>query len=426
MAGISDLLKPILHEIEKFLQRGRFLLLHPESSYRSLVVAALLQDRAYPVFYYALGVEDTNLTAFLNGLVHTISKQKPGFGSHVLQKWNLFDFNTMVDALASDLAELGNGQPFILILDEFDRSDSADDIQYFLEQIANVLPDGCTILINSRTVPRLSWIALMAKERGIMLKDAHLIKENFYRLRTAADNVDDVIEVFALGPGFVLLNDLPIDTWEGHLPRLLFFYALDRPAITRSEICAAFWPDLDNDQAVNVFHVTKRRLHKALSIDALVHEDGHYRIAPNLRVEYDVSDFVSQLLNSREIDNPDPFGALQSALEIYSDPFLLGHHDPWIKERRSDFQAGYLEALTRAAEHKIQTNHPEQALRLFQKALQTDGSQQALHRNLMNLYITLGRRSEAVSHFRKLEKTLRQNGDAIAPETAAIYQQIIS
>ncbi len=422
MAGISNLLKPILHEIEKFPLRGRFLLLHPESNYRSLVVATLLQDRAYPVFYYALGVEDTNLSAFLTGLVHTISKQKPGFGDHVLQNWNPFNFNTMVGALASDLAELGNGQTFILILDEFDRSDLADDIQYFLEQVANMLPDGCTILINSRTVPRLSWIALMAKERGIMLKDDRIVKENFYRLQTDSE---DVIEVFALGPGFVLLNDLPIDTWEGHLPRLLFFYALDRPAITRSEICAAFWPDLDNDQAVNVFHVTKRRLHKALNVDALIHEDGYYRIASNLRVEYDVSDFVSQLLNSREIDNPDRFNALQNALEIYSGSFLSGNHDLWIEQRRSDFQAGYLEALARAAEHKIQTNHPEQALRLLQKALQADSSQQALHRSLMNLYITLGRRSEAVSHFRKLEKTLRQNGEAIAPETVAIYQQIV-
>lgn len=422
MPGINDLLEPILFEIEKFPQRGRFLLLHPDSKYRSLVVAALLQGRDYPVFYYALGAEDINLPSFLTGLIHSVSKQKPGFGNHLLLKWNDPGPSVMVEALAADLAQLGEGQPFILILDEFDRSDEADDIQFFLEHLANSLPDGCTILINSRTVPRLSWISLMAKQRGIMLKDAQFIRENFYRQLTESE---DIIEVFALGPGFVLLNDEPIDTWEGHLPRLLFFYALDRPAITRSEICAAFWPDLDSDQAVNVFHVTKRRLHKALNVDVLIHEDGYYHMAPNLRVEYDVADFVSQLLHGRDLANPDRYNALQNALEIYNSPFLRGHSDPWIAARRADFQAGYLEALAQMAEFKIQNNQPEQALRLLQKAVQVNDSQEDLHRNVMSLYITLGRRSEAVSHFRKLERAFHEQGKAVSMETAALYQQLI-
>lgn len=422
MPGINDLLEPILFEIEKFPQRGRFLLLHPDSKYRSLVVAALLQGRDYPVFYYALGAEDINLPSFLTGLIHSVSKQKPGFGNHLLLKWNDPGPSVMVETLAADLAQLGEGQPFILILDEFDRSDEADDIQFFLEHLANSLPDGCTILINTRTVPRLSWISLMAKQRGIMLKDAQFIRENFYRQLTESE---DIIEVFALGPGFVLLNDEPIDTWEGHLPRLLFFYALDRPAITRSEICAAFWPDLDSDQAVNVFHVTKRRLHKALNVDVLIHEDGYYHMAPSLRVEYDVSDFVSQLLHGRDLANPDRYNALQNALEIYNSPFLRGHSDPWIAARRADFQAGYLEALAQMAEFKIQNNQPEQALRLLQKAVQVNDSQEDLHRNVMSLYITLGRRSEAVSHFRKLERAFHEQGKAVSMETAALYQQLI-
>lgn len=423
MSGISSLLEPILTEIEKFPQIGRFLLLHPESKYRSLVVAALLQGRNYPVFYYALGAEDINLPAFLMGLIHTVSKQKAGFGNHLLLKWNNEpDLNDIVQELAADLAELSDEQPFILILDEFDRSDAADDIQFFLEQLANSLPDGCTILINSRTVPRMSWISMMAKQRGIMLNDAQIIRENFYHLRTRSD---EVIEVFALGPGFVLLNDEPIDTWEGHLPRLLFFYALDRPAITRSEICAAFWPDLDSDQAVNVFHVTKRRLHKALNVDVLIHEDGYYRMAPNLRVEYDVSDFVSQLLYGRDIENPERYTALQNALDIYTNPFLRGHSDPWIEARRADFQIGYLEALAQMADFKVQANQPEQALRLLQKAIQVNDSQEVLHRNVMNLYIGLGRRSEAVSHFRKLERSLQDQGKTVSDDTAALYRQLI-
>ena len=164
------------------------------------------------------------------------------------------------------------------------------------------LPSHCQMVINSRTLPRLPWVSLIAQKKAVILHDDMLVSSDFYDMRTEGH---PRLEVYALGPGYVLLNGEPIDTWEGHLPRLLFFFALDRPVVTRSEICQAFWPDLDNDQAVNVFHVTKRRLHKALDFDVLVHEGGYYRVNPEVSIYYDIMAFVGALVKGRSPETQD-------------------------------------------------------------------------------------------------------------------------
>ena len=136
-------------------------------------------------------------------------------------------------------------------------------------------------MISSRSLPRLPWMAMIAQNKAVMLRDTELIGTISTRIRRTAK---PALRRRAW-PRPRTLDGQAIDSWEGHLPRLLFFFALERPVVTRSEICDAFWPELNNDQAVNVFHVTKRRLHKALEplgVDVLIHEDGYYRVNPAL------------------------------------------------------------------------------------------------------------------------------------------------
>ena len=80
------------------------------------------------------------------------------------------------------------------------------------------------------------------------------------------DNVSENprLEVYGFGPGRVIIDGCPVTTWEGRLPRDLLFYVINRRGVRRDDILRAFWPELAEDQAVNVFHVTKRRLNKAV------------------------------------------------------------------------------------------------------------------------------------------------------------------
>ncbi len=403
---------------------ARVILLHPRSRYRSVLVAKLINTPDMHVYYYALGPDDINVPSFLAGITHDLANQHATFGRHlnILPQKAAEDKETLLATFARDLSEM-NDEPFFLVLDEYDRSDSADDVQMFIERLVDHLPAHCRLVINSRSLPRLPWVSLIAQKQAVLLQDDMLIKHDFYDIETAGKNK---LEVFALGPGHILMDGEPIDSWEGHLPRLLFFFALDRPSITRSEICQAFWPDLDTDQAVNVFHVTKRRLHKALDMDVLVHDDGYYRINPDLTVRYDVMDFVGALMDGRDEENADRVAAWQKAIDLYRGPFLQGHSDPWIIERRRDFQAGYLEALSEMARVRLAEDRPEHALGLLQRALNEDNTRQDLHREVMQLYTQLGRRSEAAAHFQRLTDELAKSGSKPADETQALYEEIIA
>lgn len=403
---------------------AQVVLLHPRSRYRSVLVAQLINTPTLRTFYYAMGPDDINVSSFLAGITHDLAVQHPMFGRHIsmLTPSERADLDTVVGAFVQDLSEI-SAEPFLLILDEYDRSDSADDVQMFVERLIEHLPAHCKLVINSRTLPRLPWVSLIAQKRAILLEDNQLIARDFYDIES--EGKDRLLEVFALGPGYVLMNGQVIEAWEGHLPRLLFFFALDRPSVTRSEICQAFWPELEIDQAVNVFHVTKRRLHKALNMDVLVHDGGYYRVNPDLAIRYDVMDFVGALMAGRDEDNPNRIAAWQKAVELYRGPFLQGHNEPWIVERRRDFQAGYLEALSEIARVRLAEGRPEQALSLLQRALNEDNTREDFHREVMCLYVQMGRRSEAAAHFQRLSEELERIGREPENETKELYEEIM-
>lgn len=405
-------------------KEARLILLHPRSHYRSLLVARLINLTDPQVLYYAMGTDDIDLKSFLAGITHDLANQHPTFGRHInILPPNAFDnFELLVDTLAKDLAEVSD-QPFYLILDEYDRSDGADDIQRFVERLVYRTTHNCKIVLNSRTLPRLSWVALIAQKLAVLLEDERLIKQDFYQLAREGKHK---LEIFALGPGQVLMDGKVIENWEGHLPRLLFFFALERPIITRSEICMAFWPELPMDQAVNVFHVTKRRLHKALGLDVLVHDGGYYRVNPEMAIHYDVIDFATTLMEGRTGEATNRTAVWQRVIDLYRGPFLQGHSDKWILERRADFRAGYLEALTEMARIRLADDRPEHALSLFQRVLSEDNHREDVHREVMRLFAQLGRRSEAAAHYQRLVDELKREGKNPGAETANLYKSIVS
>lgn len=426
---LHDLIDKSYESFLEQLQDTRVVLLHPRSRYRSMLIAKLISTSELNTFYYAMGPDDINLQAFISSISHDLANQHPTFGRHTnILPQNVYEkpeenFNLLLETFARDLSEISDGQ-FLLILDEYDRSDSSDEVQRFVEKLALHLPENGRLVINSRTLPRLPWVSMIAQKRAVVLEDGHIIQKDFYG---NPNEGSDSMGVYALGPSFVITDDEAVDSWEGHLPRLLFFFALDRPIVTRSEICQAFWPELDPDQAVNVFHVTKRRLHKALDTDVLVHENGYYRVNPEMVIYYDAVEFVSVLMQGRNsTDEEARMNAWERAAQLYRGPFLQGHNDEWILERREGFRAGYLEALNEMANVWASRNRHEKALSLLQKALSADNTREDLHRQVMQLYYDLGRRSEVAAHYQRLQEILKQNKAKPAEETQQLYAQIMT
>lgn len=403
-------------------------LLHPESRYRSVVVARLINDHDRQSYYYALEPDNITLRAFIESMTRQLSAQNAMFGRYL----NLIPptvygnedgvLDLILETLARELAELSDRE-YVLILDEYDRSDEADDVHWLMEKLVDLLPSHCHLVINSRTMPRLPWLAMIAKRQAVLLLDSTPIEREFYMPRR---QVPPDLQVFGLGQSYVMLDGRLIDSWEGHLPRLLLFFALDRPMVTRSEICAAFWPELRLEQAVNVFHVTKRRLHKALNKIALVHNDNFYRVNPQLNIYYDINEFVELLVEGRNPVTPKPFEIWKKVVSLYRGAFLQGHEDAWVLSRRAAFRAGYMEALSAMAMTFINRGQRELALKLYLQALDEDNSREDIHREVMSLYHQLGRGSEAITHFKALEARFQQSKKPLSAETISLYKSISS
>jgi len=422
--SLKEQVAPSIETLAAHFATNKLLLIHPSSRYRTLLIAALIDSPPAPLYYYSLGIRDNSLAQFLTGLSHDLGDQSPTFGRRLNQARNESpdDIDKLAQALAADLDDL-NSEDYLLILDEYDRADAVQEIQAFVEVLLDKLPKQCHLLINSRTLPRLPWVALVAKHEAVVLRDSKLLTSGFYTERIS-ENPN--VEVYSLGPGYVLVNGQNVTTWEGHLPRLLFFFALDRPMVTRADICQAFWPDLPLDQAVNVFHVTKRRLHKALGFDVLVHEGGHYRVNPQLNLQYDVLEFVGSLVEARSAEGEEAAQHYQYAIDLYRGAYLQGHDDAWILARRDDFREGYLEALSELARLREQQGADEAALGLYLRAVSEARNREDLHREVIRLYGKLGRRSEAADHYQKLEQEFKERyGFKPSPETQHVYQEAI-
>jgi DNA-binding SARP family transcriptional activator len=426
MPKLQEWIDQAYHTLQQ--QTSQVVLLHPQSRYRSLLLAKLINEPTIKTFYYALDPDDISVETFIESLSRNLASQHPLFGRYlnllpndIYQSYHANE-DLIVTTFARELQHISDA-PFLFLLDEFDRSDAANDINRFVECLANHLPPHCKLVINGRTLPRLPWVAMIAKRQATLLLDEKIIERDFY-----GTSISDQYDLVAttLGTGQVRVNDAHIESWEGHLPRLLFFFALDRPIVTRSEICHAFWPELEEDQAVNVFHVTKRRLHKALNKDVLVHNDTHYRVNPALNVYYDVMEFVEKLMEGRNTANNNKIEAWKRVIELYSGTFLQGHTDKWIVERRNAYAIGYVEALNHVADHWIEKDRPEIALKFYEQAIVADNTREDVHRNLMHLYAHIGRRSEAIAHYQTVEKIFREKKLSISAETTTLLHEIMS
>ncbi|PJF27302.1 MAG: hypothetical protein CUN53_04565 [Phototrophicales bacterium] len=421
--SVQPILERINAQFNHYTSQTRVLLLHPASRYRSPFISYLLENASCPIFYYGLGRDDVNLESFVRALSHRIALAEPLFGEQVnaLEDSDWSKIDTVVNAFLADLQKI-DIERYMLILDDYDRSDSSDYVQRFLEKLIADLPIQCRLILNSRTLPRLPWIAMIAQGYAVILRDDQLVKADYYG---ASQHSGMTLEVNALGPGFVVFKDRLIDNWEGHLPRLLFFFALDRPMITRSEICQAFWEELDSDQAVNVFHVTKRRLHKALNTDVLVHQNGFYRINPALDLYCDTAALAASLMEGRDLNNPKRIDAYQRAVDLYRGHFLQGHQETWIVERRASYLAGYLEALNAIADHWIDQGRPEIALTVYQRAATlTESFDEGIHRKIMRLYLKMGRRSEAAAQLQRVTEAAARAHRELEPETILLGNEI--
>jgi two-component SAPR family response regulator len=317
------------------------------------------------------------------------------------------------EALAADLGAYAKNET-ALYIDELDRLPFDSAFNKFIRALVGSLPKGIQLAFSSRLLTYQPWYEFVANGDAIVLGTEYRKDDVMF---TVEQNPRPELEVYSLGRGYALVNGQPITNWDGALPRNLFFYFMDHNLVTRDEIFATFWPDLSVKEATNVFHVTKRKISERISMK--VEGSGNYELTqysagfyvPSEKVirHYDVGDFQAAIERAMlTTDDAEEERLLTEAIDLYRAPFLQDTRMDWMDARRDHLRQLNAQALIGLGRLNKRRGDDEMALGYFIRSLKETPEREDIHREIMSIYLRLGRADDARAQYRQLTETLRR------------------
>lgn len=409
----------------------KVILLYPWTNHRNIFLSYFLNDLSEGLLYFRLPERAGSLAIWMRSLVDEIRHVEAGFGQSLEKILENGMPSEIGEALAADLAELEH-ERVVLYLDELDRIPQDEDFRQFMNAAIANLPDKAQLAINSRLLTYDPWISWVNRDEVVVLGTEHRSSNLLFSKATI---LKPQLEVYAFGRGHAISNGREISSWDGALPRNLFFYFIDNPLVTRDQIFDIFWPKLSVRDATNVFHVTKRKITERISVfvddgknyELTTYSTGFYVPSDKIVRHYDVADF-EQAMEGALLSDDARERELRylRAIEIYKAPFLHPVKLAWVEARRNQLKSMYAEALTGMARLKRDRGAWEEALGYYTRTLKEAPQREDIHRGAMQMYINLGRNADARKQYKLLERMLKRKlGVKPSAETQALIEKLV-
>jgi DNA-binding SARP family transcriptional activator len=186
-------------------------------------------------------------------------------------------------------------------------------------------------------------------------------------------------------------------------------------------LCDALWGDEEADAARQVLCVTVPRLRKLLGNDEAVGQQGGKVWLDRQLCWVDAWRFDALSTGSGVTES------LHEALKLYAGAFLPDDEgEPWSVALRERLRGKFIDALARYGGTLEAQGDIDDAIQLYLRGIDADMIVEAFHRGLMRCYRRCGRRTEAVSVYRRLRQTLSAVlGVSPSPESDALHQAIM-
>ncbi len=215
--------------------------------------------------------------------------------------------------------------------------------------------------------------------------------------------------------------------WQTASVRDLFFFLLLSPRpLTKEEIGAAFWPDIDSDQLKLRFKNNLYRLRHALGREVILFENNMYFFNRHQDYDYDVEEFNSHLAQARISERiDDKIAQLRAAVKLWHGSYLQGLDVGWAWPERRRLEQECLEALRQLAELQRLGGDQASALQACRRALEVDPTLEDFHRLAMRLYAERGDKLGVIWQYQSCRTALQSELDVIpSAETEALYQRL--
>lgn len=236
------------------------------------------------------------------------------------------------------------------------------------------------------------------------------------------------LEIYALGEGRVVCDGRPVSTseWRGAMTKELFFYILLHGPLERDAIGLVFWPDLSAKKMTDSFHTTLYRMRRAVGAEAVVVEDGRYRLG-DVDYWFDVQEFEESVQRARLLPYHDwqAENLWRRAVSLYEGDFLPEVERLWCVPKREALREMYIEALVGMGRCYEIRKECEEAIVWYKRALRVDELREDIHRCIMECYDRVGRRAKALAQYRRCREILkRELGLEPSTETRTVCERI--
>ncbi|MCJ7566508.1 MAG: hypothetical protein MUO58_03090, partial [Anaerolineales bacterium] len=212
------------------------------------------------------------------------------------------------------------------------------------------------------------------------------------------------------------------------LPRQVLFYIAGKGPISRDILLEDIWPRTVIDSALSSLYNTTHSLRTAIMDDLIIIVGNRYQINPEISVKYDVSEFerAAEIAEAMTLGDPRRLFALGEALSAYRGPFLLEFNSDWVLAQRRELERRYLNLLSEHASEALAHGKEKSSLESMRKAISLDPLRDDLNLRYLELLGQLGRRSEAVAHYKAYCRLLAEELGLDPPQAARnLYERII-
>lgn len=190
--------------------------------------------------------------------------------------------------------------------------------------------------------------------------------------------------------------------------------------IQRSEVAGTFWPDSDEQQALNNLRRSLSNLRDVLGAEAWrLHSASRSTIRMNLNGAWcDLERFDTAYKRG----GPDDF---RTATTLYAGPLLSGCDEGWAQPERTDREQKYQHALESLASEAMKSGDANHAVSLLRKAVLVDPARESAQHALMTAIARTGDLAELIRAFRAYETFFRVELDSdLDDRTIALYESL--
>lgn len=256
------------------------------------------------------------------------------------------------------------------------------------------------------------------------------IRRRIRRLARTMEMPDAKLTIRAFGRTQVKVGGktLTLSDWQTQSVHDLFFYFLTtKEPLTKEQIGTVFWPEIEEPSRLKMrFKNDIYRLRRAVGSDTILFENDLYSFNRSCDYEYDVEAFESLLFQSKITKDANfQIELLQRAINLVNGHFLEDIYTTWIWPERERLNQLFLKTLLDLADLLIHANKFQEALAVYQRAIEHDPTFETAYLHAMNLHIQLNDRVGAIRLYENyIEMMDRELDLPPSPEMETVYKRL--